>query len=69
MNALLVITYRISATKQKELQWEEIEKEKRRWSGWFARTADKEKDNYRGSKHLFSAFCWELFLLHVPPSP
>lgn len=40
-------------------------KKTRRRSGWFSRTADKEKDNYRGSKNLFSAFFWELFLLHL----
>lgn len=40
-------------------------KKTRRRSGWFSRTADKEKDNYRGSKNLFSAF----FLGTVPPPP
>lgn len=40
----------------------------RRRSRWFSRTADKERNNYRGSKNLFSAFFWEPFLLYLPLS-
>lgn len=53
---------------RENLSGREIKKARRR-SGWFSRTADKERDNYRGSKNLFSAFfLWEPFSLHFSPS-
>lgn len=43
-----------------EIKWSR-KKNTQRWVWRFPRTADKEKNNYRGTKNLFNVF-WELFL-------